>query len=352
MLVNKLAVLPVPVTLVFDDYHLVFSQEVLRSVAFLVEHLPAGVRLALAARADPELPLARLRARGELLEIRADDLRFTEDETAALLNGTMGLALAPADIRALQQRTEGWAAGLHLAGLWLRRRPDPSEFIRAFAGDDRQIVDYLLAEVLDGLPAEVQRVPAADFGARPVVRAAVRRRGRVRGSPAHLGGDGAVQPVPGPAGHRRHWYRYHHLFGDLLRHELDRAEPGLATVLHRRAWAWHEAHGNLAEAIGHAISAGDLAEARELIVSGWHACFNEGLVETVESWLDRLPPQIVADDARLCLVRAWLARNMGRLDEVEPWVEIAEAGVPRGPMREGIASVESAACMLRPATAR
>jgi LuxR family maltose regulon positive regulatory protein len=347
ILVNELAVLPVPLTLVFDDYHLVFSQEVLRSVAFLVEHLPPGVRLALAARADPELPLARLRARDELLEIRADDLRFTEDETAALLNGTMGLALAPADIRALQQRTEGWAAGLHLAGLSVRGRPEPSEFIRAFAGDDRQIVDYLLAEVLDGLPAEIRafllRTSVLDRLSGPLCDAvtgceeAQRILEKMERSNLFL-----VRLDT-----RRHWYRYHHLFGDLLRHELDRAEPGLATVLHRRAWAWHEAHGNLAEAIGHAIGAGDLAEAQELIVSGWHACFNEGLAETVESWLDRLPPQIVADDARLCLVRAWLARNIGRLDEVEPWVEIAEAGVPRGPMREGIASVESAACMLR-----
>jgi len=347
ILLNELAVLPVPLTLVFDDYHLVFSQEVLRSVAFLVEHLPPGVRLALAARADPELPLARLRARDELLEIRADDLRFTEDETAALLNGTMGLALAPADIRALQQRTEGWAAGLHLAGLSLRGRPEPSEFIRAFAGDDRQIVDYLLAEVLDGLPAEIRafllRTSVLDRLSGPLCDAvtgceeAQRILEKMERSNLFL-----VRLDT-----RRHWYRYHHLFGDLLRHELDRAEPGLATVLHRRAWAWHEAHGNLAEAIGHAIGAGDLAEAQELIASGWHACFNEGLVETVESWLDRLPSQIVADDARLCLVRAWLARNIGRLDEVEPWVEIAEAGVPRGPMREGIASVESAACMLR-----
>ena len=347
ILLNELAVLPVPLTLVFDDYHLVFSQEVLRSVAFLVEHLPPGVRLALAARADPELPLARLRARDELLEIRADDLRFTEDETAALLNGTMGLALAPADIRALQQRTEGWAAGLHLAGLSLRGRPEPSEFIRAFAGDDRQIVDYLLAEVLDGLPAEIRafllRTSVLDRLSGPLCDAvtgceeAQRILEKMERSNLFL-----VRLDT-----RRHWYRYHHLFGDLLRHELDRAEPGLATVLHRRAWAWHEAHGNLAEAIGHAIGAGDLAEAQELIASGWHACFNEGLVETVESWLDRLPSQIVGDDARLCLVRAWLARNIGRLDEVEPWVEIAEAGVPRGPMREGIASVESAACMLR-----
>jgi LuxR family transcriptional regulator, maltose regulon positive regulatory protein len=347
MLANELAALPMPLTLVFDDYHLVSSQEVLHSVAFLVEHLPPGIRLAVAARADPELPLARLRARDELLEIRADDLRFTEDETAALLNGTMGLALAPADIRALQHRTEGWAAGLRLAGLSLRGRPDPSAFVRAFAGDDRQIVDYLLAEVLDGLPAEIRafllRTSVLDRLSGPLCDAVV-------------GGEGAQRILEEmersnlflvQLDTRRHWYRYHHLFGDLLRHELDRAEPGLAAVLHRRAWAWHQSHGNLAEAIGHAISAGDLIEARELIVSGWHACFNEGLVETVESWLDRLPPPIVADDARLCLVRAWLARNLGRLDEVEPWVEIAEAGVPRGPMREGIASVESAACMLR-----
>src|SRR6201989_1513533 len=144
MRVTELAALPAPLTLAFDDYHLVSNREVLHSVAFLVEHLPPGVRLALAARADAELPLARLRARGELLEIRADDLRFTEDETAALLNGTMSLALAPTDIRALQHRTEGWAAGLPLGGLSLRGRPDPSAFIHAFAGDDRQIVDYLL----------------------------------------------------------------------------------------------------------------------------------------------------------------------------------------------------------------
>ena len=347
MLVNELAVLPAAVTLVLDDYHLVSSQEVLRSVAFLAEHLPPDVRLALAARADPELPLSRLRARGELLEIRADDLRFTEAETAALLNGTLGLALEPADITALQRRTEGWAAGLYLAGLSLRGRPEPSAFIQAFAGDDRQIVDYLLAEVLDGLPAEIRSF---------LLRTSVLDRLSGPLCDAVAGGDGAQRILEEmersnlflvPLDTRRRWYRYHHLFGELLRHELDRAEPGFAAQLHRRASAWHQAHGNIAEAIGHAIVAGDLAEARELVASSWHACFNEGLVETVESWLDRLPPQIVAQDARLCLVRAWLARNLGRLDEVEPWVEAAEAGLPQGPLREGIASIESAACMLR-----
>jgi len=208
-------------------------------------------------------------------------------------------------------------------------------------------VDYLLAEVLDGLPAEIRafllRTSVLDRLSGPLCDAVAGCEGAQRILEEMERSNLFLVRLDT----RRHWYRYHHLFGDLLRNELDRAEPGLAAVLHRRAWAWHETHGNLAEAIGHAIAAGDLDEARELIVSGWHACFNEGLVETVESWLDRLPPEIVADDARLCLVRAWLARNLGRLDEVEPWVEIAEAGRPRGQMREGIASVESAACMLR-----
>jgi LuxR family transcriptional regulator, maltose regulon positive regulatory protein len=347
LLVNELEVLPAPVTLVLDDYHLISNQDILRSVAFMVEHLPPALCLALAVRADPELPLARLRARGEMFEIRADDLRFTEAETAALLNGTLGLALGPADIRALQQRTEGWAAGLYLAGLSLRGRPEPSAFIQAFAGDDRQIVDYLLAEVLDGLPAEIRSF---------LLRTSVLDRLSGPLCDAVTGGSGSQRLLEEMEranlflvrlDTRRRWYRYHQLFGEVLRHELDRAEPGLAALLHRRASAWHQGHGNTAEAIGHALSVGDVADARELIASGWHACFNEGLVETVESWLDRLPPETVTQYARLCLIRAWLARNLGRLDEVEPWVEAAEAGVPQGPLREGVASVESAACMLR-----
>ena len=347
MLVNELAVLPSPLTLVLDDYHLICSQEVLRSVAFLVDHLPQGVCLALAARADPDLPLTRLRARGEMLEIRADDLRFTEPETAALLNGTLGLSLGPADISALQRRTEGWAAGLYLAGLSLRGRPEPSTFIRAFAGDDRQIVDYLLAEVLNGLPAEVHlfllRTSVLDRLSGPLCDAVADGQGAQRILEEMERSNLFLVPLDT----RRRWYRYHHLFRELLRHQLDRTEPDLAELLHRRASAWHRAHGDITEAISHAISAGDLADARELIVSGWHACFNEGLFETVDSWLDRLPPEMVTQDARLCLVRAWLARNLGRLDEVEPWVDAAEVVVPQGPLREGVASIESAACMLR-----
>src|SRR5579863_9066362 len=198
-----------------------------------------------------------------MFEIRADDLRFTEAETAALLNGTLGLALTSADIRALQQRTEGWAAGLYLTGLSLRGRPEPSAFIQAFAGDDRQIVDYLLAEVLDGLPTEIRSF---------LLRTSVLDRLSGPLCDAVTGGSGSQRLLEEMEranlflvrlDTRRRWYRYHQLFGELLRHELDRAEPGLAPVLHRRACAWHQAHGDLAEAIGHAISAGDLAEAQE-----------------------------------------------------------------------------------------
>ena len=152
-LINDLVWLAAPVTLVLDDYHLISNPNLLECVEYLVEHLPPTLRLVVSARSDPLLPLARLRARGEMTEIRAEELRFTDDEAAELLNGTFGLALAPGDVDALQRRTEGWAAGLYLAGLSLRGRPGPSRLVRAFAGDDRQIVDYLVAEVLDALPA-------------------------------------------------------------------------------------------------------------------------------------------------------------------------------------------------------
>jgi LuxR family transcriptional regulator, maltose regulon positive regulatory protein len=150
--INDFARLPARVTLVVDDYHLITNQAIQECVEFLVEHLPPTLRLVLATRSDPALPLARLRARGQMTEIRADELRFSEAETEELLNETLGLALPPEEVHALQQRTEGWAAGLYLAGLSLRGRKDTALIVRAFSGDDRQIVDYFAAEVLDGLP--------------------------------------------------------------------------------------------------------------------------------------------------------------------------------------------------------
>ena len=346
-LINDLERLVAPVTLVLDDYHLISNPSLLECVAYLVEHLPATLRLVVSARSDPVLPLARLRARGEMTEIRAEELRFTDNEAAELLNGTLGLALAQEDIDTLQRRTEGWAAGLYLASLSLRGRPDPSRLVRAFAGDDRQVVDYLVAEVLDALPDDVRsfmmRTSVLDRMCGPLCDAVTGSGGSWRILEDLERTNQFVIPLDA----RRQWYRYHQLFAELLRHELDRAEPGLAPLLHRRASAWHRDHGSVAEAIGHAISAQDLADARELIVRHWNAYINEGLAETVEAWLNRLPPATVTEDARMCLVKGWIARHLGRLGEVEPWLEAAEAAAPRGPLTEGPASIESCACTLR-----
>ncbi len=345
--INDLAGMAGRVTLVLDDFHLITNPAIRECFAFLVEHLPPTLGLVVAARSDPELPLARLRGRGEIAEFRADELRFSEAETAELLNGTLGLALPPEDIHVLQQRTEGWVAGLCLAGLSLRGRKDAAGLIRAFAGDDRQIVDYFAAEVLAGLPGRVRS---------HLVRTSV--LGRFCGPlcDAVTGAEGSQHLLEElersqlflvPLDTTRRWYRYHTLFAELLRHELGRSEPGLAPLLHRRASAWHRQHGSAGEAIDHALLAGDLADARELIVARCYSLIHEGLAETVDSWLDRLPPQMVVEDARTCLARGFVARHLGRLDDVQPWLAAACAAAPQGPFTDGPASVESAVSALQ-----
>jgi LuxR family transcriptional regulator, maltose regulon positive regulatory protein len=347
LLINEVAELPTPVALVLDDYHLVADKEIVHAMGFLLEHLPPTLRMVIASRADAALPTARLRARGELVEVRADDLRFTKAEAGVLLNDAMGLGLPGADVAALQRRTEGWPAGLYLAGLSLRGSLDPSGFVTAFAGDDRQIVDYLASEVLEGLPAQLRSF---------LLRTSVlgRLSGPLCDAVTEQGGSQRVlQEIERsnlflvPLDTTRRWYRYHHLFAALLRSELARTEPGLVDLLHRRAAAWHREFGTVAEAVDHAISAGDVTDARELIAAQWNVYFNEGLVSTVDAWLDRLPGDVVVEDARLCLIRAWVSRHLGRLEQVEPWLETALAVPAQGPLRDDIASIESAACLLR-----
>jgi LuxR family maltose regulon positive regulatory protein len=346
-LLNELAELPAPVELVIDDYHLISSDEVERSMTALVEHLPMKVRLVLVTRADPALPLARLRVRGALVELRADDLAFTQAETKALLNEGLDLDLAPEDIVRLHRRTEGWAAGLYLAGLSLRSRHDRSRFVDDFAGDDRHVVDYLVSEVLDDLPVETRTF---------LLRTSI--LGRLCGSLCDAvleqrGSDRTLEELERsnrfliPLDNRRRWYRYHHLFAELLQYELHTFEPTIVPALHRRAASWLQREGDVSQAISHLITAGDMTEARELIATEWNRSFNEGLSATVESWLDSLPSEVVRGDARMCLIRAWLARHLGKLDEVEPWLESSERATPKGPLRDEVSSVESATCLIR-----
>jgi LuxR family transcriptional regulator, maltose regulon positive regulatory protein len=346
-LINQLATAPGGKVLVLDDYHLVGSDDIHQAIGVLVERLPASLHLAIATRSDPPLPLARMRARGELLEIRADQLRFSEPETAALLNDALGLGLADADVARLRQRTEGWAAGLYLAALSLRDRADAGGFIEAFAGDDRHVVDYLGGEVLAGQPPQTRafllQTSILERLCGPLCDAVTGRA------------DSAVKLEEierdnlflVPLDSTRRWYRYHHLFGELLRHELRRSEPELVATLHRRASAWHRDAGSPHEAVHHAIGAGDVEEAAELIARWWLWCFNRGELATVEGWLDALPPQTVTGDPRLAVARVWLALDAGRLDEAERWLGDAERGGAAGRARDGAGAPSAGIALLR-----
>jgi LuxR family maltose regulon positive regulatory protein len=329
-LLNDLHALPDPVVLVLDDYHLVSNPEIHEAMGFLLDHLPPTVRIVIATRALPPLPLARLRARGWLHELSVDDLRFTATETAALLNDLLDLGLSERDVTRLHERTEGWAAGLYLAALSLRGRPDASAFIDAFAGDDRQIVDYLSSEVLAGQPDDVRRflleTSVLDRLYAPLCDAVT----GAGGSAARLVSLERANLFVVALDSQRRWYRCHHLFGELLRSELARSDPALVPVLHRRACAWFQERGATDEAVHHATAAGDFPVACGLIAANWNAYLNQGRLSTLTRWLDELPPGVVHADPRLCIARAWVLMDSGRLDEVEPWIGAAEAGLDGG----------------------
>ncbi|MFL5862400.1 MAG: LuxR C-terminal-related transcriptional regulator [Solirubrobacteraceae bacterium] len=347
MLVNALAELPLRIVLVLDDYHEIENADIHRSVEFVIDHLPESTQIAIASRSDPPFGLARLRARAELIELRIEDLRLTTEEAGALLNGSMRLDLADEDIRNLQERTEGWAAGLQLVGLSLQGRVDRHQYIASFAGDDRQIVDYLCAEVINRQPAEMRQF---------LLRTSILERlcgplcdevAAVTHSSRALEALERANLFLMPLDTQRIWYRYHHLFRDLLQHELSLAEPGAMPVLHERASAWYLAEGQIPEAIFHATAAGNFPAAAELIAANWLTYVNRGQLETVNAWTSALPAKLAHEDARLCIARAWMLLVLGRPAEVEPAVLAAERGLMPGPMRDGSRSLESSAAMVR-----
>ena len=314
---------------------------------FLIDHLPRTVQVAVAGRSDPPLALARLRASAELLEVRVEDLRLSTEEATALLNGSLRLGLTQEQVRILRERTEGWAAGLQLVGLSLRGRENREGYIASFAGDDRQIVDYLMAEVLDRQTPGVR-----EFLLRTSIAA------RLTGSLCDAlldRTDSARRLVELERANlflisldeRRQWYRYHHLFGDLLVHELSLAMPDEVVPLHRRAYEWHLREGLVAEAITHAIAAGDHSQAAELIAASWLDFVNRGELATVEAWTRALPPKLAESDPRLCVARAWMLLVLGRPGEVEAEVRAAERGTLPGPLADGSSSVASSAALVR-----
>jgi LuxR family maltose regulon positive regulatory protein len=347
-LVNDLATVGAPLVLILDDYHLITDAICHQTLGWFLDHLPAEVHVVLSTRLDPPLPLARMRARGELAELRVGELQFTHEETAELLNGSMGLALAAEDVARLAERTEGWAAGLVLAGLSLRGRPDSSGVIAAFTGGDRHVADYLVAEVLERQPEELRgfllRTSLLERLSGPLCDAVL----ETQGSAELLRELEASNLFVVPLDDRRQWYRYHQLFADLLRLQLGAREPTLVPVLHRRAAAWHQAAGNVDEAIGHASAAGEFAEAGALIARHWAAHWLGGQRATVARWLEGLPDEAILADPPVALITAWSRGFRGASkQETERWLAAAEDGGYGGPPPDGMSSQAFGAALAR-----
>jgi LuxR family maltose regulon positive regulatory protein len=366
-LLNEMAALSEPVALVLDDYHLVTAGAIHDGIAFLLDHLPQQVHLAIATRADPPLPIARLRARGQLTELRADDLRFTAGEIVAFLNGVMGLALQPQDVAALEARTEGWISGLHLAALSIQGREDAHAFVQTFTGGHQYILDYLIAEVLNRQPEPVQRfllqTSILDRLCAPLCDAIVGEIGDWR-----LEIDNRQSPVTNlqsrhvldylessnlflvPLDDERRWYRYHHLFGDLLRKRLGQAPPfipsqagrrlhpspppvgghlypsppqaggtegGIIEELHRRASQWHAENGLLEQAVKHAQSAGDFERIAEIAERAAGASLLDARLTALLRWVDALPQGVLRVHPRLQIYRAWALYMNGHLEAAQ-----------------------------------
>lgn len=339
-LVNELAALEHDVAVVLDDYHAVDAREVDAALAFLLDRAPPRLHLVLTTREDPDLPLARLRARGQLTELRAADLRFTTDEAADFLRDAAGVVLSAEQVAALEARTEGWIAGLQLAALSMRGRDDVAAFVRAFAGDHRFVVDYLVDEVLRRQPEEVRgflletsvlaRVSAS------LCEAVTGRPRCDRLLDALERGNLFLVPLDD----RRRWFRYHHLFAEMLRAHLEADRPDRAAELRGRASAWFEAEGDADEAVRYAREADDLprvADLAERFGPAMRAAYRPG---QVVAWLSALPDPLLRERPFACVELARAATEIGRLDEAERRLEDAERWLPgpEGDAPRGVAS--------------
>jgi LuxR family maltose regulon positive regulatory protein len=313
-LLNELNAVPRDLVLVLDDYHVVEDRAIHEGLAFLLDHLPPKLHLVVVSRADPPLPLARLRARGELVEIDADDLRFSSDEATTYFNDTMGLHLTSSDVAALEARTEGWIAALQLAALSMQRRDDPGNFIADFAGDDRYVVDYLVEEVLERQPDEIR-----DF----LLKTAIldRMSGPLCDAVTGLGNGKARLEALDRANlfvvqldTRRQWWRYHHLFAEVLRAYLIEAQPDLVAALHRRASEWYADTGEPTQAIHHALAAHDVDRAAALIERAARATLRGYRPAVLVEWLAALPPELVRTRPVLGAYYAFALLGLGELD--------------------------------------
>jgi LuxR family transcriptional regulator, maltose regulon positive regulatory protein len=344
--INELAAANPRLALVVDDYHLIRNPAIHWQVEQLLDHLPGGVQVVISTRVDPPLPLSRWRGRGRLAELRAAELRFSDAEAGALLE-RMQLDVGADDVERLVERTEGWAAGLSLAGLSMSGRDDTSGFVREFAGTDRHVLDYLGSEVLDGLAPEAQRFLVQSSVLQrlsgPLCDAVLERRGSGRVLEELERSNAFVVPLGGA----REWYRLHHLFGEVLQSELRSEHAGLVTLLHRRASRWFAEEGMTFEAIEHAVEARDAGLVADLLTPVILVYLGGGQVDTVRAWLDRLGEETVAGDPRLCLVAGTGQIVLGDDPEITRWLDRAEHLPYDGPLPGGPASIDAGVATVR-----
>jgi len=351
-LLNELVDLPTDSVLVLDDYHLIESGAIHEALIFLIEHLPSRLHLIITTRADPPLPLAKLRARGEVNELRAADLRFTSEEAATFLNQVMSLKLSAEDIAELEGRTEGWIAGLQMAALAMRNHADVAGFIAAFTGSNRYVVDYLAEEVLGRQPEEVQdfllQTSILDRMCGPLCDAVTCRHS----SQEILEYLEHANLFVISLDEERRWYRYHHLFADVLRQRLSRTHPDLVPALHKRASGWLEEEGLATEAIHHALAARDWERAVRLIEASGMAVVLGRQVQTMLGWIDELPEELVRERPVLCTIHAIALVFLNRPDAAEARLQQAERCLRGNPTTDEARAILGRAAVIRAAIAR
>ncbi|MBN1145888.1 MAG: tetratricopeptide repeat protein, partial [Anaerolineales bacterium] len=347
--------------LILDDYHAINARPIHEALIPLIDHMPPGMHLVIAARSDPPLPIPRLRARGEMVELRQSDLRFTAEEAAEFLNRVMSLELSAEDVAALASRTEGWIAGLQMAALSMQGSADTQAFIQAFTGSNRYILDYLVEEVLKRQPEPVQRflleTSILERLCAPLCDAVLSSQvSAVEFSPASIS-PGHLEPLQPRSrsqpileyleranlfivalDDRREWYRYHQLFAEFLRNRLKRDLPGEQPGLHCRAAAWFEKNGFAAEAVEHALNSGDLDYAAQLVDAIAETTLMSSQVTSLMNWIEALPEAAVNARPSLCLHHAWALLLSGYpLDVVEERLEYAASDTERNQGRvEGL----------------
>lgn len=345
-LLNEISENEVEFALALDDYHVITEQSIHDALSFLIERLPPHAHALIATRSDPPFPLARLRARGELKEIRAADLRFDLNEAALFLNDAMKLDLASKDVAALEERTEGWITGLQLSALSLQGRENKSDFVREFAGDDRFILDYLLEEVLHCQPEQVQ-----DFLLRTSVLS------RLNGSLC----DALTLNTDGhetldylnrsnlfliPLDSKSNWFRYHHLFGDLLRFKLKQKQSNMAAELQTKASVWCEENDSIEEAINYALAAKDWERALKLLEPIAYKMLTLGKFERLKHWVETVPETALKTRPHLCFWYVPTLLYKEEFDNAEKFLHIIETSEPEAVRRSLLSSVWASRCFV------